>query len=119
MILQLDYTSDEPIYLQIRNQVVHEIASGALSSGEKLPPIRTLAAQAGINVMTVSKAYQILKQEGYLVSDRRSGARIAIPNTRQDTLTKSQKERLALLISEARLQGVAKENFMTFIDEQW
>lgn len=74
MLLQLDFSSDLPIYLQIRNQIVLGIASGALVPGERLPTIRTLADEAGVNMMTVSKAYQLLKQEGYIRTDRRSGA---------------------------------------------
>ena len=74
MLLQLDFTSDVPIYQQIRNQVVLAIASGRLDPGDKLPTIRTLAEEAGINMMTASKAYQLLKQEGYIPTDRRSGA---------------------------------------------
>ena len=74
MLLQLDFSSDLPIYLQIRNQIVLGIASGALVPGERLPTIRTLADEAGVNMMTVSKAYQLLKQEGYIHTDRRSGA---------------------------------------------
>ena len=56
MLLQLDFSSDLPIYLQIRNQIVLGIASGALVPGERLPTIRTLADEAGGIMMTVSKA---------------------------------------------------------------
>ena len=63
MLLQLDFSSDLPIYLQIRNQIVLGIASGALVPGERLPTIRTLADEAGVNMMTVSKAYQLLKRK--------------------------------------------------------
>lgn len=70
MLLQLDFSSDVPIYQQIRNQVVLAIASGRLEPGEKLPTIRALAEEAGINMMTASKAYQLLKQEGYITTDR-------------------------------------------------
>ena len=74
MLLQLDFSSDLPIYLQIRNQIVLGIAGGKLAPGERLPTIRALADEAGVNMMTVSKAYQLLKQEGYISTDRRSGA---------------------------------------------
>ena len=61
MILSLDYGADIPIYQQIRNQIVLGIASGDLAPGAKLPTIRALATELGINMMTVSKAYQMLK----------------------------------------------------------
>ena len=90
MLLQLDFSSDLPIYLQIRNQIVLGIASGALVPGERLPTIRTLADEAGVNMMTVSKAYALLREEGYIRADRRGGERYDKHNRpalagRQDT----------------------------------
>ena len=63
MLLHLDFASDIPIYLQIRNQVVLGIAEGKLQIGEKLPTIRALSEECGINMMTVSKAYQLLNRK--------------------------------------------------------
>lgn len=74
MLLQLNFNSEVPIYQQLRNQIVLGIGSGRLAPGQRLPTIRALAEEAGINMMTVSKAYQLLKQEGYITADRRSGA---------------------------------------------
>ena len=90
MLLQLDFSSDLPIYLQIRNQIVLGIASGALVPGERLPTIRTLADEAGVNMMTVSKAYQLLKQEGYIRTDRRSGAVVMLTKRRKWNLLKTE-----------------------------
>ena len=66
MIIRINELSDIPIYMQIRNQIVIGIAEDKLKPGEKLPTIRALAEESGINMMTVSKAYQLLKQEGYI-----------------------------------------------------
>ena len=74
MLFRLDFQSAVPIYRQIRDQVVLAVAQGELTPGERLPTTRALAEDAGVNVMTVSKAYQLLKAEGYLVTDRRAGA---------------------------------------------
>ena len=76
MIIRIDELSDIPIYLQLRNQIVMGISSGELKAGEKLPTVRDLALEMGINTMTVSKAYQLLKTEGYIMTDRKNGARI-------------------------------------------
>ena len=111
MLLQLDFSSDLPIYLQIRNQIVLGIASGALVPGERLPTIRTLADEAGVNMMTVSKAYQLLKQEGYIHTDRRSGAVVSGNFSAQHGLTASMRDSLRLIISEAKLHGVSHEEF--------
>jgi DNA-binding transcriptional regulator YhcF (GntR family) len=77
MLLQLDFTSETPIYRQIRDQLVLGIADGKLRAGEKLPTVRALANEVGVNVMTINKAYQLLKQESYITADRRGGSVIA------------------------------------------
>ena len=110
MLLQLDFNSDVPIYQQIRNQIVLGIADGGLEPGQRLPTIRALADEAGINMMTVSKAYQLLKQEGYILTDRRSGATVAPRQgggPSRDTL-----EGLRLRLGELRLAGLGREEML-------
>ncbi|MBL1224853.1 GntR family transcriptional regulator [Enterococcus sp. BWR-S5] len=77
MLMEIDMKSDVPIYQQIRNQIVLGIAGGKLVSNESLPSVRQLADEIGVNMMTVSKAYSALKLEGYIVTDRRNGTKIA------------------------------------------
>lgn len=115
MLLTFDFSSPVPLYMQLRNQIVIGIAEGKLQPGEKLPTIRALAEESGINMMTVSKAYQLLKQEGYIQTDRRSGATVAggssVPVS-QDTLNA-----LRLNISELRLSGLSKEKIMELCEK--
>ena len=111
MILSLDYSSDVPIYQQVRNQIVLGIASGDLRPEEKLPTIRALATELGINMMTVSKAYQILKSEGYIHSDRRNGAWVA-PQTSGAAVMHKVEGSLRLIVAEARLNRVAEETIV-------
>ena len=66
MVIKIDEYSDVPIYMQIRNQIVIGISNGELAPGEQLPTVRALALEMGINTMTVSKVYQLLKSEGYI-----------------------------------------------------
>ena len=66
MIIELNTSSDTPIYVQLRNQIVLGIGRGELKEGEGLPTVRQLAQDAGINVMTVNKAYGVLKAEASL-----------------------------------------------------
>ena len=107
MLLHLDFGSGVPIYLQIRNQIVLGIAEGRLAAGEKLPTIRALSDECGINMMTVSKAYQLLKQEGYIQTDRRSGA-VVCPRKESAGPRPETIEGLKLRISELRLAGYSK-----------
>jgi len=77
MILCVDFSSETAIYTQLRDQIIIGIASGVLKPGEDLPSVRRLAADIGINIHTVNKTYALLREEGYLVMDRRTGASIA------------------------------------------
>lgn len=60
--------SSIPIYVQLRNQIVTGIGKGKLKAGDSLPTIRQMASDIGINTMTVNKAYQLLKAEGFIES---------------------------------------------------
>ena len=105
MLLKLDFGAETPIYMQIRNQIVLGVAQGQLTEGERLPTIRALSEECGINMMTVSKAYQLLRQEGYITTDRRSGA---VVSARQEKAgpTKETLDGLRLRLGELRLAGM-------------
>ena len=119
MLLRLDFSSDVPIYQQIRDQVVVAVASGQLAPGDKLPTIRTLAEEAGINMMTASKAYQLLKTEGYITTGRRDGATVRIPAAGAAPKTV---EDLRLRLCELRLAGMDRADILELcgklIDEE-
>jgi GntR family transcriptional regulator len=110
LIIKLDFASDIPIYQQIRNQIVLGISRGDLKPGQQLPTTRHLASESGINTMTVNKAYQLLKQEGYITSDRRKGTIISeMGNT---GLPAKAKEFLLLAASEAKISGMSETEFL-------
>lgn len=111
MLFRLDFQSDVPIYKQIRDQVVLAVAGGQLLPGERLPTTRALAEDAGVNVMTVSKAYQLLKSEGYLVTDRRNGAVVCAPPGCKG-LSDQQLSQLRLLAGEAKAAGLSQAEFL-------
>jgi DNA-binding transcriptional regulator YhcF (GntR family) len=110
VLLQLDFGSDEPIYQQLRNQIVRGIADGRLAPGERLPTIRALALEAGINMMTASKAYSLLKQEGFITAERRYGAVVSVA-ARAGELTKKSVDALRVIASEAKLAGLSESAF--------
>ena len=112
MILHIDFQSSQPLYLQLRDQVVVAIADGALVPGEHLPTIRALAEESGINMMTVSKAYQLLKQEGYIATDRRSGA-VVLQREGKAAVSPESVRRLRLCVSELRLAGMNEEALLS------
>ena len=117
MIIELDMNSSTPIYVQLRNQIVMGIGRGELKLGESLPTVRQLAQDIGVNTMTVNKAYQILKTEGYIKIDRRHGA-IVSDNIYMDIVFREKLENeLELLLAEAAINGMDKNDFLSMCNE--
>lgn len=112
MVISINEFSDTPIYIQIRDQIVLGISDGRLEPGEQLPTVRNLAFDIGINTMTVSKAYQLLKQEGYVVTDRRSGARISSNFKKSEGIGEENELTLRRIASEAKIKGVDEHEFL-------
>ena len=119
MVIVIQDGSDVPVFKQIRNQIVIGISEGKLSPGEKLPTVRALAEEIGINSMTVNKAYQLLKQEGYILTDKRNGVRIRESFFSSGTLSPEAEQLLHQLISEAHLQGITREEFLEIVDKYY
>ena len=116
MLITLNTKSAIPIYVQLRNQIVTGIGKGELKAGENLPTVRQMASDIGVNTMTVNKAYQILKAEGFIEIDRRLGAWVCpIKEGSADYREKLEKE-LELLSAEACLNGMDRKEFLTLCD---
>jgi GntR family transcriptional regulator len=110
VILSLDVTGEVPLYQQIRDRVVEQIAAGGLSAGSPLPSTRQLAIDLGINFHTVNKAYDLLRQQGLLVVNRKSGAvvaRDAGSGAADEGVAAEWRTRLRTLLAEAVAQGIA------------
>src|SRR5437773_5564170 len=96
-----------PIYLQIVNQVKYLVASGRLSAGEELPPIRGLAEQLLINPNTVARAYRELEMAGIVEKRRTAGTYVSdqgSPLARRERL-KILTDRIDQLLAEAQQLG--------------
>ncbi|MDH6125024.1 GntR family transcriptional regulator [Kitasatospora sp. GP82] len=109
MILSIDLSSDVPIYQQIRDRIVEAIASGELVEGSPLPSTRQLAADLGVNFHTVNKSYDLLRQEGLVRLNRKSGAvvqRDAGSGPPEAGFTDEWAARLRTLLAEAVAHGV-------------
>ncbi|MGF1429934.1 GntR family transcriptional regulator [Kitasatospora sp. LaBMicrA B282] len=116
MLLTLDLSSEIPIYQQIRDRVVEAIALGDLVEGSPLPSTRQLAADLGINFHTVNKAYDLLRQEGLLILNRKSGAVVQRDRTSgapPPGFTEQWQARLHTLLAEAVAQGLDRSAALT------
>ena len=115
MIVEIDFNSDEAIYIQLRNQIVIGIAAAEIREGESLPSVRDLAEHIGINMHTVNKAYTILKQEGYLQLDRRKGAIIAIDPEKYDARL-AMMENMRVILAEGICKDISCEEVHQIVD---
>ena len=116
MIIEIDFSSDEAIYIQLCNQIIMGIATDQLKVGETLPSVRQLADTIGINMHTVNKAHSVLKQEGFLTIDRRKGAVIAIDADKIRAL-EEMKRQLAVVLARGCCRNVSREEVHALIDE--
>ncbi|HJB34987.1 MAG TPA: GntR family transcriptional regulator [Candidatus Blautia merdipullorum] len=116
MIIEIDFNSDEAIYIQLCNQIIMGIATDQLKVGETLPSVRQLADTIGINMHTVNKAYSVLKQEGFLTIDRRKGAVISIDADKMRALDEMKQE-LLVVLARGCCRNVSREEVHALIDE--
>ena len=112
MILTLDLFSEVPIYQQIRDRVVEAIADGELAEGSALPSTRHLGADLGINFHTVNKAYDLLRTQGVIQVNRKSGAVVRRDPTSgppEAGFADEWQERLRTLLAEAVVHGLNRD----------
>lgn len=123
MLLAIDLQSEEPIYTQICNQIIEGMAKRELLPGDKLPSVRSLGADIGINFHTVNKAYQILKQEGLIQIHRQKGVVIHPDGVAKadELFFKKLQKKLRPLIAESVVRDVSEEKWLeiskTIFDE--
>lgn len=116
MFIEIDFNSDEALYLQLRNQIIIGIATSQYQEGDTLPSVRQLADTIGINMHTVNKAYSVLKQEGFVKVDRRRGAVIAIDIDKLQAMEELKKD-LQVLLAKSRCKKISREEVHALIDE--
>ncbi len=118
MYIEIDFNSDEAIYLQLRNQIVLGIATNRYQEGESLPSVRQLAEHIGINMHTVNKAYQMLRQEGFIRIGRRSGAVIFLEEDKKQAMEELQKA-LRVILAKAACKNISREEVHQVVDEMF
>lgn len=107
MFIELDFDSEIPIYEQLCNEIILAIAKGDLVPNDQLPSVRSLAEDIGINLHTVRKSYNILKDQGYLSIDRRSGAKIKESFLiDKDTYIESIEKKLLYMVADGKNKGL-------------
>ena len=116
LVIEIDFNSDEAIYVQLMNQIILGIATSRLQEGDPLPSVRQLADTIGINMHTVNKAYSLLRQEGFVTIDRRRGAIIAVDENKIKAM-EEMKENLIVALAKGCCRNVSREEVHGLIDE--
>ncbi|HIY54892.1 MAG TPA: GntR family transcriptional regulator [Candidatus Dorea merdavium] len=116
MLIEIDFNSDEAIYVQLQNQIIMGIATATIHEGDALPSVRQLADRVGINMHTVNKAYSVLKQEGFIQLDRRRGAVIAIDANKAQAILEM-KAQLRILLAKGSCKSISRQEVHELVDE--
>ena len=115
IMIEIDFNSDEAIYMQLRNQIIMGIALSSIQDGDTLPSVRKLSEQIGVNMHTVNKAYSVLKQEGFLRVDRRRGAVIALDTDKMRTISEMRRD-LSVILARGVCKNVSREEVHNLVD---
>ena len=115
MIVEIDFNSEEALYIQLINQIIIGIATDQIREGDTLPSVRQLADNIGINMHTVNKAYSVLKQEGFLRVDRRRGAVIALGTDKMRTISEMRRD-LSVILARGVCKNVSREEVHNLVD---
>ncbi len=115
MIVNIDFNSDEALYVQLCNQIIIAIATEAIREGDPLPSVRSLADTIGINMHTVNKAYTVLKQEGFVKLDRRKGAVIAVDFDKIQALEELMSD-MQVMLAKAVCKNISREEIHSLVD---
>ena len=112
MLLRVDLASSQPLHDQLAGQLRRAIAAGNPAPGEKLPPARELAASLGVNVHTLLRAFQTLRDEGLLEMRRGRGTMVTGKAPEQANIA----ELARSLVEEARRCGLADDAIRQLVE---
>ncbi len=116
LLLEVDFNSDEAIYVQLCNQIILGIATSVIREGDSLPSVRQLADTIGVNMHTVNKAYSVLKREGYISLDKRRGAVISLDIDKMEELEEMRRQ-LRIVLARGCCKNITRQEVHDLVDE--
>lgn len=114
MLWQVDPTSTTPLFEQLASSVRRAIADGSLTTGERLPSAKELAASLDVNLHTVLRAYQLLRDEGLIELRRGRGAVVTAATPSAGRVAHLVDE----LVREATRMGISRSELVAMIEEK-
>ena len=116
--MQWQLRGDRPIYQQIMEKLTEQIVSGQLNAGDKVPPVRELAAQAGVNPNTMQRALQELESRGLLQAQRTAGRTVTADDTALQALRRRRAGTLAAeFLHQMQALGLTEAEIETLLRE--
>lgn len=115
-MFSINFGSRTPVYQQLYDDVVRLASLGILKSNTKLPPVRVLATELGINPNTVQKAYKMLESDGYIYSTVGRGSFVSEKLGQNEDEKIEAKKKLKESASDAYKKGVTKEEITSIVD---
>ena len=117
MNIQLNNSSDNPIYLQIKNQIKAQIISGELKVGEQLPSIRFLAKELRVSMLTAKRAFDELELDGFINSVQGKGNFVAAKNKEliREEYLKRIESKLQDIIELSAIAGVSNNELLEML----
>jgi len=118
--ITVDLRDRKQLYEQLIDNIRQLILSGEIKPGEKLPSVRNLAKDLGINPNTIQKAYNELERQGVILTLPGRGSVVL---TETDELRKNQLKKIEEMLNgiarEAEMTGITKEEFLQAADNAW
>ena len=116
--MQWQLRGDRPTYQQIMEKLTEQIVSGQLNAGDKVPPVRELAAQAGVNPNTMQRALQELESRGLLQAQRTAGRTVTADDTALQALRRRRAGTLAAeFLHQMQALGLTEAEIETLLRE--
>lgn len=116
-MLTVNFSSRTPVYQQLYDDVIRLVSLGVLKSDTKLPPVRILATELGINPNTVQKAYKMLEKDGYIYSTVGRGSFVSNKLDQNQAKKIQAKNDLKESIDKAYKKGITKDEMIELVDE--
>ncbi|WP_404433714.1 GntR family transcriptional regulator [Microbacterium lacus] len=113
MLIRTDPASEQPLFAQVAGSIRSDVALGVLRAGDRLPAARDVASALGINLHTVLRAYQDLRDEGLVDMRRGRGAVVTDAATSLATL----REDVRALVARAHSIGLSPSSLASLIKE--
>ena len=116
-MLTVNFSSRTPVYQQLYDDVIRLVSLGVLKSDTKLPPVRILATELGINPNTVQKAYKMLEKDGYIYSTVGRGSFVSNKLDQNQAEKIQAKNDMKESIDKAYKKGITKDEMIELVDE--